>query len=181
MQGMKTLLVTAAAVSVLTASLAGCTDAVVPSDGSGEESDDGTEPGGKHEEDSMFSENELQRRLEVRQGVNKVLPERVPQQMPAHMAGEVPESILQAIKEDLSEHINIAVKDLQVVKAEALTWSDGSLGCPKPGETYTQAQVQGYRVILEHAGKQYDYRASERGYFFLCEMPTLWHPPRDSQ
>jgi hypothetical protein len=27
----------------------------------------------------------------------------------------------------------------EVVSAKAVTWSDGSLGCPEPGKLYTQA------------------------------------------
>ena len=38
--------------------------------------------------------------------------------------------------------------DLKVLSAEAVTWSDGSLGCPEPGMMYTQALVPGYRVQI---------------------------------
>jgi len=178
---MKTKLRVTATVSVLVVGLAGCAAAVAPSDTSGEESVSRTEPTSVNEEVSMRSEDELKRRLEVRQESKKTLPERVPQQQPTHVSGEVPESVLQAIKEDLTERIKIAASDLQIVKAEALTWNDGSLGCPKPGEMYTQALVPGYWVILEHAGKQYDYRASERGYFFLCEKRAPLRPSEDAQ
>lgn len=37
---------------------------------------------------------------------------------------------------------------LQVQLAESVTWSDGSLGCPQPGQTYTQALVDGYRILI---------------------------------
>ena len=57
-----------------------------------------------------------------------------------------------------------------------MTWSDGSLGCPRPGQVYTQALVPGYQVVLEVEGRQYDYRATERGYYVLCELPTLSQP-----
>lgn len=109
------------------------------------------------------------------------MPGRISQDAQTHITGEVPESILRAIKEDLAARINVAIRDAQAVKAYAVTWSDGSLGCLRPDEMYTQALIPGYRVIPEHAGKQYDYRASERGYFFLCEMPTFLRRPEGAQ
>ena len=35
------------------------------------------------------------------------------------------------------------------VSAAAVTWSDGSAGCPEPGMMYTQALVPGYRIVLQ--------------------------------
>jgi hypothetical protein len=34
---------------------------------------------------------------------------------------------------------------------------------------YTQALVDGYWVVLAVGEQEYDYRASDTGYFFLCE------------
>jgi hypothetical protein len=87
------------------------------------------------------------------------------------VTGEVPEDLLNAIIADLVERIQADRKEIQVTRAEQVTWSDGSLGCPKPGELYTQNLVDGYRVILSVNGNAYDYRASGRRYFFLCEKP----------
>jgi hypothetical protein len=56
-----------------------------------------------------------------------------------------------------------------VIRDQAVTWSDGSLGCPQPGVFYTQALVPGYWVVLQVGDQEYDYRASERGHFVLCE------------
>lgn len=47
--------------------------------------------------------------------------------------------------------------ELSVVKSVAITWSDGSLGCPEPGKFYTQALVPGMQVVVRVAGLQYDY------------------------
>ena len=82
----------------------------------------------------MQSDDELQRQLGVRQGT-KGMPGRVSQDAQTYVTGEAPESILQAIKEDLAARINIAVS----------------------------------------------YRASERGYFFLCEMPIFLHRTEGAQ
>jgi hypothetical protein len=39
-------------------------------------------------------------------------------------------------------------EDAEAVVAERVTWSDGSLGCPEPDMLYTQALVEGYRIVL---------------------------------
>jgi len=101
--------------------------------------------------------------------------ERVPATPSAPVTGEVPEGLLAAILDDLVARAGLQREAVQIVEAEAVVWSDGSLGCPQPGMMYTQALVEGYRVVLEVDGKQYDYHASDRGTFFLCEQ-TLKAP-----
>ena len=56
-----------------------------------------------------------------------------------------------------------------MVRAEAVVWNDGSLGCPQPGEFYIQILVNGYWVISQVEGVEYDYRANDSGFFTLCE------------
>ena len=131
------------------------------------------------EDDAFDRDREIERRLEVRQGAYRQLPESVPEETQPHILNEVPESLLSSIKDELAEKLDVAVDDIEVVSAEAVMWSDGSLGCARPGQVYTQAIVPGYRVILEYSGTKYDYRAGEGGYFFLCELPTLMQPSSD--
>ncbi len=57
---------------------------------------------------------------------------------------------------------------LTLVRAQAVTWSDGSLGCPEPGMSYTQALVEGYWIVLDAGDQTLDYRASASGAFKLC-------------
>jgi hypothetical protein len=52
--------------------------------------------------------------------------------------------------------------------ADAVTWRDGSLGCPRPGMMYTQALVPGYRVRLRLADERFDYHGDRRGRVELC-------------
>lgn len=58
-----------------------------------------------------------------------------------------------------------------VVSAEEITWSDGSLGCPESGMHYTQALVNGMRIVLEANGKRYEYHSGGTRPPFLCENP----------
>jgi hypothetical protein len=62
-------------------------------------------------------------------------------------------------------------EDIQVVSAERVTWSDGALGCPQPGEMYSQALVEGYRIILEVDGQEVHYHGTPDEPPFHCEDP----------
>jgi hypothetical protein len=50
-----------------------------------------------------------------------------------------------------------------------VTFSDGSLDCPEPGMSYTQALVDGYQVEIEAGDETLDYRVGAGGSFRLCE------------
>jgi hypothetical protein len=89
----------------------------------------------------------------------------------APVNGEVPERVLAAILEDAARRTGADPATATILRAEAVTWSDGSLGCPEPGMFYTQALVDGYWVVLELGGTTLDYRVGARGAFRLCEEP----------
>jgi hypothetical protein len=72
-----------------------------------------------------------------------------------------------AAVDDLAEHLGIESDAVTVVQAVAVTWPDGSLGCPEPGMMYTQALVDGTFVLLEAGGQQYQYHGGDP--LFLCE------------
>lgn len=92
---------------------------------------------------------------------------------------EMQETIDLAIA-DLVDRLQVQPDEISVVSAEPVTWPDGSLGCPQPGYSYTQAIVEGYRVVLEHGETTYDYHAGSDGRPFLCDRPTGRVPPTSS-
>ena len=100
--------------------------------------------------------------------------ETVPASASADPAPDAPEGVPQAawdaILEDLSRRADDPVADAMVVKAEPMTWNDGSLGCPQPGQVYTQALVEGFHVILEVDGREFDYRVGA-GRTSACAEP----------
>ena len=53
-----------------------------------------------------------------------------------------------------------------------VTWSDGSLGCPEPGTSYTQATVEGELLILRVAEGLFQYHARTGGPFAYCDEPS---------
>lgn len=90
----------------------------------------------------------------------------------------VPESVLakpevqQAITAE-AERLGVERSAVKVVLYQAVTWPDGSLGCPEPGKLYTQALVEGHRLVLSVAGNQASYHAGSGGSFRYCANPTL--------
>ncbi len=93
----------------------------------------------------------------------------VPSESAHDVTGEVPSGLLDEIRAEAAERLGVPVEDIAVRRAEAVVWNDGSLGCPVPGEMYTQALEPGYHVIIEAGDEQLDYRATERGFVKLCE------------
>jgi hypothetical protein len=63
-----------------------------------------------------------------------------------------------------------AAADVKVTAAEAVTWADGSLGCPEPGMMYTQALVPGYRITVQAGRETLHYHAGRTG-------PPKYCPP----
>ncbi len=87
--------------------------------------------------------------------------------------GAVPPAKAAAAIADLARRTGADPTAITIVSAEAVTWSDGALGCPRPGMAYTQALVDGYRLVLGLNGVNYAYHAAVNGDFFYCERPGV--------
>ncbi len=126
-------------------------------------------------EDPPASERESPAALEARQ---EALERKSPQKVELSdtpVTGEVPEAILQMLRDELASR---GVGDASVVLAEATVWPNGAMGCPEPGRMYTQALIDGYRVVFESGSDRWDYRVSQRGGFMLCERNMSLQQPR---
>ena len=62
---------------------------------------------------------------------------------------ELPEAILRPILNEAAKLAKVPSEQLVIVRAEAVVWNDGSLGCPEPGMEYAQALVNGYWVVIK--------------------------------
>jgi hypothetical protein len=71
---------------------------------------------------------------------------------------------------DLASRLGVETGSISTIRSEAKTWPDGSLGCPEPGMSYTQALVEGWQILLEYQDRVYDYHAGG-GEPFLCPSP----------
>lgn len=96
--------------------------------------------------------------------VESTMPE-----IPPSNPDSAPETVVEKAILDLVARTGVSPESVTIVGAEAKTWSDGSLGCPQPGMSYTQALVDGSRVLLEADGRLYAYHAGSEGEPFLCE------------
>jgi hypothetical protein len=90
-------------------------------------------------------------------------------------------SVTEAALADAAQRTGRSRADLKVLSAEAVTWPDGSLGCPQPGMMYTQALVPGYRVRIEVGGQVLDYHSGRSGRPGLCPAGRSTEPiPADA-
>jgi len=90
---------------------------------------------------------------------------------PATPTADISEAGLAALVARAAEEAGVAIDEVRVVSAEEVTWPDGSLGCPEPGQAYTQALVPGFRVVLEIGGDELNFHAAQGGEFRFCEDP----------
>ena len=83
-------------------------------------------------------------------------------------AGTDLQSLIRAVSDDAARRSGVDASRVRVVEAGAVTWSDGSLGCPEPDRMYTQALVPGFRIQVEAGGQPFDDHAGARGTWRLC-------------
>ncbi|MFA9443835.1 hypothetical protein [Egicoccus sp. AB-alg6-2] len=72
---------------------------------------------------------------------------------------------------DAAERTGVDEREVRVVLDEAVTWPDGSLGCPQPDQFYTQALVEGYRIVVEADGRTLHYHGRQGGDPAYCAEP----------
>jgi len=72
---------------------------------------------------------------------------------------------------DAAERTGVPEEDVEMVRFEMVTWPDGALGCPEPGESYTMALVEGYRLVVGADGEELTYHGALGGDPFYCEDP----------
>ena len=87
------------------------------------------------------------------------------------MSAELSQEMVDDLVARAAEETGVPAEAISVVAAQAVTWSDGSLGCPQEGMAYTQALVPGYRVVLDVAGEEIHYHAGGDASFFACDDP----------
>ena len=90
---------------------------------------------------------------------------------------ETLESAVAAAKADAARRSGVAAEAIAVELAQAVTWRDGSLGCPQPDMMYTMALVPGWRVVLRAGAGRFDYHLSRRGALVLCPAGRSQDPP----
>jgi hypothetical protein len=103
-------------------------------------------------------------------------PKRIPEsvEVPVAPAGEpvttasMPREVRRAVVADAARRFKVPESAVVLTRAERLTWSDGSLGCPEPGQTYVQMLVPGFRVVAKTREGELTYNTDTRGNAKTC-------------
>ena len=74
---------------------------------------------------------------------------------------------------DLARRLKVPEDQIEVLEVEEVTWPDGSLGCPQPDQMYTQALVEGHRIVLGHGERVFLYHSGGDAPPFLCESDEI--------
>ena len=89
-------------------------------------------------------------------------------------------SLHDEILADTQRRSGIGADRIHLVRSEAVTWSDGSLGCPEPGRIYSQALVRGYLIRVQADATVLEYHANARGQWLYCPAERAIAPLPDS-
>jgi hypothetical protein len=115
-------------------------------------------------------------------------PQRIPEPVPA--SGEVgdpvstaslPRELRRAVVSDAARRLGVAESAVVLTGAQQVTWNDGAMGCPKPGQMYTQALVPGYRIVAKTANAEIVYHTDARSYVMPCGSGARPVPGDDSE
>ena len=96
-------------------------------------------------------------------------------------AEEVPigpglQRLVDLAKTDLHDRTDVAMDQMDVFKADFVTWRDRSIGCPSAGHQYPQVLTPGSRIHLRVEGKVYRYHSGGSRAPCLCETPSAEEP-----
>src|SRR6266540_7370159 len=75
----------------------------------------------------------------------------------------------------LSEQLNLSVDKITLVSTEAVTWPNGCLGIVRMGVMCTQAEVPGFKIVLEANDQKYEFHTNQDG-----SIVMLAEGPQDS-
>ena len=70
--------------------------------------------------------------------------------------------------DDLAERLGVDPRRIRLIDSHAVTWPDGSMGCPQPDQEQSQVEVDGYLVLISHEDRLFTYHAGSDGSPFLC-------------
>jgi hypothetical protein len=73
-----------------------------------------------------------------------------------------------AARQAAAAHLGVGADQLQASRVEAQQWPDASLGCPQPGQLYSQIVTPGFLVIVTSGSHQLEYHTDARGRVVLC-------------
>jgi hypothetical protein len=103
-------------------------------------------------------------------GQPALVPATPPAEGSAAPFDENSKKMLELAQQALARELNLQPADTTLVTIAPIEWSDGSLGCPKPGMNYLQVITPGYQITLEAQGQRYEYHTDLRGAVVRCDQ-----------
>jgi len=88
--------------------------------------------------------------------------------VPGANVGPGEQQAVAAAVQDAAAHLGVAASELSVQQVEAREWGDSSLGCPQPGNLYSQVVTPGFVIVINSGGKQLEYHSDTRARVVLC-------------
>jgi hypothetical protein len=85
-------------------------------------------------------------------------------------AASLPESVTNAVFQDIRARWAADPAQIQVIQAESKLWSDGCLGLAPPGEFCQEVLVMGWQVTVAHRRQQWVYRSNNSGGLVLWDQ-----------
>ena len=82
-----------------------------------------------------------------------------------------PEELVRQAREDLARRLSIAPGEVSLVKFKEVVWPDRGFGCPRPGVAHPQTPQDGALIVLQAAGRHFDYHSGAGRAPFLCSKP----------
>jgi hypothetical protein len=73
----------------------------------------------------------------------------------------------------LMDQLNLTADKIKLVSTEAVTWPNGCLGIVRMGVMCTQAEVPGFKIILEADGQKYEFHANQDGRVIMLAEGAL--------
>lgn len=56
---------------------------------------------------------------------------------------------------EVAESLDLPLRRVRLIEIEPYVWSDASLGCPRPGQSYAAVESYGYRIIIGAGNEEY--------------------------
>jgi hypothetical protein len=94
------------------------------------------------------------------------------------LPGPAPTSAVDQSIALLADQLGISPDEIEVARAIEIDWRDGSIGCAKKGQGYTQVITPGALVELSVDGTLYAFHQAQNMPPFYCANPT---EPLDDQ
>ncbi len=67
--------------------------------------------------------------------------------------------LVRLAQQRVARQLDLPLRRIRIVDVRAMRWTDNSLGCPQPDQTYAQVEVDGYRIVVSAGEQEYIFHA----------------------